>query len=102
MSSSTFETLFGHAASAEADAPGRVNLIGEHTDYNGGFVLPAAIPQRTGAQAAARQDRTVRLWSAQFQDQGVQTFVLGQEQRTGGGGDYVKGVGGGLRPAGRG
>jgi galactokinase len=90
--SSTFELLFGRAPSAEADAPGRVNLIGEHTDYNGGFVLPAAIPQRTRAQAAARPDRTVRLWSAQFPGEGIHTFALGQEQRTGGWVDYIKGM----------
>lgn len=42
-----FEAEFGHAPQARADAPGRVNLLGEHTDYNDGFVLPVAIPQRT-------------------------------------------------------
>jgi galactokinase len=41
---------------AEASAPGRVNLLGEHTDYNDGFVLPAAIPQRTTVQLAASVD----------------------------------------------
>ena len=40
-----------------ATAPGRVNLIGEHTDYNGGFVLPTAIPQRTRVALARRDDR---------------------------------------------
>lgn len=42
-----FEGVFGARAQAAADAPGRVNLLGEHTDYNEGFVLPIAIPQRT-------------------------------------------------------
>ncbi len=92
MSPPTFERLFGSAPSTEADAPGRVNLIGEHTDYNGGFVLPAAIPQRTRVVAAARPDRTVRLWSAQFPDQGVHTFVLGKEEKTGRWIDYVMGM----------
>ena len=42
-----FERVFGGAPEAVADAPGRVNLLGEHTDYNDGFVLPIAIAQRT-------------------------------------------------------
>jgi galactokinase len=42
-----FEKIFGSSPEAVADAPGRVNLLGEHTDYNDGFVLPIAIAQRT-------------------------------------------------------
>jgi galactokinase len=42
-----FESVFGGPPQALGDAPGRVNLLGEHTDYNGGFVLPIAIAQRT-------------------------------------------------------
>ena len=44
---SEFEAVFSHPPEAQGDAPGRVNLLGEHTDYNDGFVLPIAIPQRT-------------------------------------------------------
>ena len=48
----TFAELYGRSAAARGEAPGRVNLIGEHTDYNGGFVLPAAIPRRTIVEIA--------------------------------------------------
>lgn len=88
----TFAALFDCPAEAAADAPGRVNLIGEHTDYNGGFVLPAAIPQRTRVEVAARGDRTVRLWSAQFPDTPPVCFALGSERRGLGWADYVQGL----------
>ncbi len=58
-----FQSLFGRSPTVIARAPGRVNLIGEHTDYNGGFVLPTAIPQVTRAELALRDDGMVRVWS---------------------------------------
>ena len=42
-----FVTVYGHEPTLVWSAPGRVNLIGEHTDYNDGFVLPFALPHRT-------------------------------------------------------
>ena len=91
---SDFAHLFGRAPELAADAPGRVNLIGEHTDYNGGFVLPVAIPQRTRVELARREDQTVRAWSAQASGDKVEpeTFELGRETPGRGWLDYVQGV----------
>ena len=60
-----FSDLFGSAPSGVWSAPGRVNLIGEHTDYNAGLCLPIALPHRTYAAARLRPDRQLRLHSLQ-------------------------------------
>jgi galactokinase len=56
-----FQQAFGQAPDLCVQAPGRVNLIGEHTDYNDGFVLPCAIDLRTEVAVRARPDRLVRV-----------------------------------------
>jgi len=88
----TFAELYGRSATARGEAPGRVNLIGEHTDYNGGFVLPAAIPRRTIVDLAPRPDRVVRAWSAEFAESPPIEYALGQEQRRHEWVDYVQGL----------
>ncbi len=60
-SSLVFRERFGRSPEGVFRAPGRVNLIGEHTDYNDGFVLPLAIDLAVWAAAARRRDRQVRL-----------------------------------------
>ena len=57
--------VFGSAPHGVWSAPGRVNLIGEHTDYNDGLVLPIALPQRTYAACSPRDDGLLRVHSAQ-------------------------------------
>ena len=59
-----FESLYGYAADGVWSAPGRVNLIGEHTDYNLGFVLPFAINLRTVVALGARDDGVLRIASS--------------------------------------
>ncbi|GGH90068.1 galactokinase [Arthrobacter liuii] len=70
-----FEQEFGSAPDGVWQAPGRVNLIGEHTDYNEGFVLPFAIDRTARVAVAVRRDSTVRLLST-YGDQGVVTTTL--------------------------
>jgi galactokinase len=74
-----------------ADAPGRVNLIGEHTDYHDGFVMPCAIPQRTRAELRVREDRTARVSSAQAGGAAIE-YEVGVETPGRGWADYVQGV----------
>jgi len=61
-----FEEAFGAPCTAVARAPGRVNLIGEHTDYNDGFVLPIAIDRATWIAARLREDGVARAVSRQI------------------------------------
>ncbi len=76
-----------------ASAPGRVNLIGEHTDYNGGLCLPLALPQRTTIRLTPRSDQRLSLRSAQEDD----AWEGSVEDRPGGWAAYVAGVVAALR-----
>ncbi|MFJ4686370.1 galactokinase [Streptomyces sp. NPDC088789] len=62
--SEAFTALYGRAPDGVWAAPGRVNLIGEHTDYNDGFVMPFALPHTTVAAVSRRTDGLLRLHSA--------------------------------------
>ena len=91
--SDKFARTFAAAPDMIVRAPGRVNLIGEHTDYNDGFVLPMAINYDVRIAARARLDRTVRLFSATFDQADV--FSLDQVQPSADHqwANYVRGVG---------
>jgi len=99
----SFRALFGQAPEIEARAPGRVNLIGEHTDYNGGHVLPTATPQETWVELRRRDDGLVRAWSANLgRGRELASYRLGEESRSHEWLDYLKGVTRALREAGLG
>lgn len=74
----SFEELLGYAPSHIIQAPGRVNLIGEHTDYNDGFVLPCAINYQTIVAAAKREDTLVRVVSVDYGN-AIDEFDISQE-----------------------
>lgn len=61
-----FIDVFGTDPAATAQAPGRVNLLGEHTDYNDGFVLPTPIPQTTTVRMGPSADGIFRAWSSTY------------------------------------
>ena len=67
-----FEEMFGDAEGVNVYfAPGRVNLIGEHTDYNGGHVFPCALTIGTYAAVRKRKDSKLFFYSVNFADKGI-------------------------------
>ena len=87
-----FETLFGYAPQGVWSAPGRVNLIGEHTDYNEGFVLPFAINLRTVVALGVRDDAVLRTAST-FADEVVELPIAElRPEKLGGWSAYPLGV----------
>ena len=86
----SFHELFGGEPEVVARAPGRVNLIGEHTDYNDGFVLPAAIPLYTVVEVRRRPDRRIHVWSTAFADAPPVAFDLDVSKAVGDWADYVR------------
>jgi galactokinase len=90
-----FAARFEHAPALAARAPGRVNLIGEHTDYNEGLVLPCAIDRSTFVVAAPRDDGYVRIWSENEREESA--FEIASVRGDSAGSfahwsDYVRGV----------
>ena len=83
------ETFFGGAPEVSASAPGRVNLLGEHTDYNDGFMLPVATPQRTHVALARSHDDQHHLYSGTLD--GNVTFAAQGGSAPQGFGSYVEG-----------
>jgi len=88
----SFARCFAREPQGLAKAPGRVNLIGEHTDYNEGFVLPVAIDRTVIAAFAVRSDRQVRVYSLEFDEE--DSFALDDIERLKGDvwSNYVRGV----------
>jgi galactokinase len=96
----SFTEIFGSTPAGAWAAPGRVNLIGEHTDYNDGFVLPFALPQRTTVEASLVDGSLWTVWSAQTGETvsfGPDDLVPG---RIGGWAGYVAGIVWALRRSG--
>jgi galactokinase len=89
-----FDELFQGRNGRLFFSPGRINLIGEHTDYNGGHVFPCAITFGTYGVARKREDREVRLYSLNFPEQGTITFSLDElhYEESDGWGNYPKGM----------
>ncbi|WP_125709872.1 galactokinase [Lacticaseibacillus porcinae] len=73
-----FTKAFNTAPESFYFAPGRINLIGEHTDYNGGHVFPCAISLGTYAAVAANDQKALRLISGNFEQNGIITIALDQ------------------------
>jgi galactokinase len=94
-----FESRFGLPPALVVRAPGRVNLIGEHTDYNDGFVLPMTINRAIWIALRPRQDRTVDVHSLDFDE--AERFSLDDVHHgLAGWAEYVQGVAWALQEAG--
>lgn len=88
-----FQTRFGRPPEGVAEAPGRVNLIGEHLDYNDGLVLPSAIDRSVLVAFAVRGDKKVGVYSADFREESqfnLTATIASDEQHPWA--NYVRGV----------
>ena len=94
----TFTTQFGGTPTYLVRAPGRVNLIGEHTDYNDGFVLPMAIDRAAWIALGPGDDRKVRVYALDYEE--TAEFSLTALQKGKGWAEYIKGVANELKVAG--
>ena len=88
----SFQEAFGAAPDLLMQAPGRVNLIGEHTDYNDGFVLPCAIDLGTAVAARARTDAMLETVASDYGEERDSIAVDEPIAHAGGWRDYVRGV----------
>lgn len=89
-----FEEVFAAPADRSFFAPGRINLIGEHTDYNGGHVFPCAITFGTYGLVKKREDDVIRVYSLNFEEVGIVTFPVTDDayEASHDWANYVKGV----------
>src|SRR4051794_2465534 len=92
MISERFSALFGGPPTVLTAANGRVNLIGEHTDYNDGFVLPMAVPLSTRVALRIRDDSAARIASAEREADSVREYDVGSERAGQDWLDYVRGT----------
>lgn len=88
-----FIALFGEQPTVFSSSPGRVNIIGEHTDYNDGFVMPAALQFTTQILCRKRDDDCINAYSVQYEGEN-EKFVVGQPMQVGklAWGNYLRGV----------
>lgn len=89
-----FAEIFGSQETTQYFSPGRINLIGEHTDYNGGYVFPASITYGTYGVARRREDERVLVYSTNFEKLGVIEFTVKElnYDKNDNWANYVKGV----------
>ncbi|PES77759.1 galactokinase [Bacillus anthracis] len=89
-----FAEIFGDQETTQYFSPGRINLIGEHTDYNGGYVFPASITYGTYGVARRREDDRVLVYSTNFEKLGVIDFTVNELNyvKNDNWANYVKGV----------
>lgn len=89
MIKNAFRDVFGSLPMVQGFTPGRVNLMGEHTDYNGGMVLPTALPLGVSIALSHRDDNKIRIVSDTFEDTAQRTL---SDTASGHWSDYVTGA----------